>query len=99
MERGVRAIARVDERLGDMEQMRRQPERDLAHRPACPQVGERKSGDDHQPADDLRGEGIQREIHEAETEGRPSRRMPLSCQRSVLDNRRSAFRGHPVWIV
>ena len=74
MERSVPAVARVDERPGDMEQMRREPERDVAHGPARPQARESKTGKKDQPTDDLRGEGIQREVHEAETEDRSSSR-------------------------
>ncbi len=99
MERCVSAIARVDEGLGDMEQMRRKPERDLAHRPARPQVWERSIGNEQQSTDDLRGEGIQHEVHETETEGHPRRGIPRRHLQYVLDSPRAGSRGHPVWIV
>ena len=74
MERRVPAVARVDERPGDMEQMRCKPECDVTHGPARPQAWECQTGKKNQPADDLRGEGIQREVHGTEAEDRSSSR-------------------------
>ena len=69
IEHRVAAVARVDERRRDTEQMRRAPGRYLPHRPVRAERRKRKVRIENQAADDLRGQRVQAEVDEGEAEG------------------------------
>src|SRR5262249_8564618 len=77
VEHGVAAVACIDERRRDPEQMRGEPRRHRSHRPAGPEARKRETGEEDQAAEDLRRRAVQREVHETETEGRARPRLPL----------------------
>ena len=85
MERRVAAVAGVDQRRGDAEQVRREPERDLAHRPLRSEAGKRKVREQNQPADDVGRETVESEVDEAEAEGHAREGSPAPALQVVLD--------------
>ena len=83
--------AGVDERFAHAKNMRGRPENNRADRPESRRIGNVEVGDGEKAGEDLRGQTINAEVYETESEGHASREAPsgrlpfrMSCVRAKL---------------